>query len=223
MSDKDEKFDLWWQREGPWVEPPNQRRGGESGVQILAPLTADGPPLYSKRQKGHIYRTLLHPFGRPTVLRERLASRALARLGIKVPNLVYCDARRRQGQWFALLVTEALVDFVSLDRWYAEGFADACPAAQRAEVLRQIGRMIARLHGAHWQHGCCYPKHVFVRTDAGGAVEVALIDLEKCRRVLRIAHATRIDFGQLSGPRSNIPAADIAQIRAAYDAALPGR
>ncbi len=30
-------FNHWWLRTGAWVEPPNQRRGGESGVQTLAP------------------------------------------------------------------------------------------------------------------------------------------------------------------------------------------
>ena len=30
----------WWARTGEWVEEPNQRRGGASGVQLLAPSTA---------------------------------------------------------------------------------------------------------------------------------------------------------------------------------------
>ena len=42
-------FNDWWQRTGAWVEAPNQRRGGESGVQRLAPVTAGQPWLYSKR------------------------------------------------------------------------------------------------------------------------------------------------------------------------------
>lgn len=36
-------FNHWWLRTGAWVEPPNQRRGGESGVQILAPITPEQP------------------------------------------------------------------------------------------------------------------------------------------------------------------------------------
>lgn len=39
----------WWARTGEWVEEPNQRRGGASGVQLLAPSTAQQPWLYSKR------------------------------------------------------------------------------------------------------------------------------------------------------------------------------
>lgn len=54
-----DQFDYFWQRQGEWVEAPNQRRGGESGVQRLSDET--GHLLYAKRQVGHIYRSLLHP------------------------------------------------------------------------------------------------------------------------------------------------------------------
>lgn len=42
---------------------------------------------------------------------------------------------------------------------------------------------------AHWQHGCLYPKHIFVRVE-GEAIEVALIDLEKSRRRLTVNKAS---------------------------------
>ena len=120
---------------------------------------AGKPPLYCKRQTGHTYRTLLHPLGRPTVLRELQAYRAFARLGIRTPRLVYGGARKWQGQWQALLVTEALQDFVSLGQWYA----DRERAARKESVLRRLAFTLARLHRAGWQHGCCYPKHIFVK------------------------------------------------------------
>jgi hypothetical protein len=89
-------------------------------VQLL-PRGAGEPPFYCKRQTGHTYRTLLHPFARPTVLRELQAYRVFARLGVRTPRLVYGGVRKWQGQWQALLVTEALQDFVSLGQWYADG------------------------------------------------------------------------------------------------------
>ena len=74
MNDKVKKgFDYWWQVSGDWVEPPNERRGGTSGVIWHVP--AQGPIFYIKRQEGHIFRSLRYPFGRPTCLRE---ARALA-------------------------------------------------------------------------------------------------------------------------------------------------
>lgn len=49
---------------------------------------------------------------------------------------------------------------------------------------------------AHWQHGCLYPKHIFVRVE-GEAIEVALIDLEKSRRRLTVNKASQHDLKQL--------------------------
>src|SRR5690606_4943115 len=72
------QFEQWWQLQGEWVEEPNQRRGGESGVQRLQ--VDQGQLLYAKRQVGHLCRSLSHPFGRPTVLRERDALLGLSRL-----------------------------------------------------------------------------------------------------------------------------------------------
>ena len=32
-------FERWWQCRGAWVEPLNKRRDGESGVQLLLPVS----------------------------------------------------------------------------------------------------------------------------------------------------------------------------------------
>lgn len=79
----EERFDYFWRQQGEWVEEPNRRRGGESGVQRV--MSSNGRLLYSKRQTGHIYRSWLHPFGRPTVLRERDAIKGLRLLDVRVP------------------------------------------------------------------------------------------------------------------------------------------
>lgn len=221
-------FDHWWNRQGEWVEEANQRRGGSSGVQILPALVAGGPLLYSKRQIGHLYRSLRHPRGRPTILRELDAYQALAGLGIRVPVLVFAGARHQQGEWQALLVTEALTGFVSLDQWYATH----PDALLRSRVIAQTASMLASLHRARWQHGCCYPKHIFVRTDTDtdtgngtnsghqAVVEVALLDLEKCRRRWRPASAAARDMDQLSRRWQALPAADLQSLKAQHQALL---
>lgn len=213
-------FDRWWNSPGTWVEPANQRRGGESGVQLLQQRDPSHLPLYCKRQIGHTYRSLLHPFGRPTILRELEAYRALARLGIKTPNLVYCAARQQHEQWQALLVTEALQGFVSLEHWYAHSPA----AALKHQVLRQVASTLARLHLAGWQHGCCYPKHLFVKaqpSEFGEArIEIALLDLEKSRRRWRVKQASRHDLRQLMRHRGRIPQADVLFVQQAHRQAL---
>lgn len=209
------EFERWWHSPGEWVEEVNQRRGGESGVLLLQRWDNDRPALYCKRQSGHLYRSLRHPFGQPTILRELQAYRAFARLGIRTPNIVYCAARQQAGQWQALLVSEALTGFVSLEHWYAQPHAQALEHA----VLRQVAVTLARLHLGGWQHGCCYPKHLFVKTRSDGEVDVALLDLEKSRRLWRPGQAPR-DLGQLQRHRGAIPESHIAYLQSAYEQAL---
>lgn len=201
-------FDLWWHSQGEWVEPANHRRGGQSGVQRLRQHGSNRTVLYCKRQSGHIYRSLLHPFGRPTILREQQAYRAFSSLGIKVPRLVFSAARKQQGQWQALLITEQLQGFISLEQWYASPIAQSHPALAYA-VLDQLAIMLVRLHTAGWQHGCCYPKHLFVKVpDASNdnpQIETAMLDLEKSRKRWRTHHAGQRDMQQLYRHRGAMP------------------
>ena len=125
-------FDSWWQTQGEWVEEPNERRGGYSGVQRLTQL---GQSLYAKKQTGHTYRSLLHPWGRPTVLRERDALLRALKAGVAVPEIVYCAAERNREGWRALLVTKAT--------------APATAAANRAKPGQ-----FAQSPPATWLHVC---------------------------------------------------------------------
>ena len=73
----------WLLCPGDWVEPPNQRRGGLSGVQRVQ--LDDGRLLYRKQQVGHLYHSWRHPLGYPTLMRERDALYDCLRLGVPVP------------------------------------------------------------------------------------------------------------------------------------------
>lgn len=209
-------FDRWWNSTGPWVEPANKRRGGESGVQLLTRRDASQLPLYCKRQYGHLYRSVLHPFGRPTVLRERDAYLTLASLGIKTPKLVFCAARKKDKQWQSLMVTESLHGFVSLSQWYEENVSHELNQL----VIREVAATLARMHKARFQHGCCYPKHIFVSVAPGSAdeprVEVALLDLEKSRHRWMSKHAAKHDLSQLLRHRGAIPEADMQLLKQVY-------
>lgn len=193
------RFDFYWRQQGEWVEEPNQRRGGESGVQRLD--DGNGKLLYAKRQVGHIYRSLLHPFGRPTVLRELDALNSFEQLGVRVPRIVFCGAERgADKQWRALLVSEALDGFVELDTWHAEGARERYPQVVHERMLKDLADNLARMHLGHWQHGCLYGKHVFVKVIGEGEQargEVALLDLEKCRRRISCQRAAGNDLRQL--------------------------
>ena len=216
-----QSFRHFWELRGEWVEAPNRRRGGESGVQRLC--DRDGRMLYSKRQTGHIYRSWLHPFGRPTVLRERDALEGLRRLNVAVPEIVYCGAERGEGtEWRALLVTAALDGFVEIDHWYAAGGRDRCGELAWEMLLKEIAQTLARMHLGRWQHSCLYSKHIFVQVLGEGAdaqVRVALLDLEKGRRRWTAMGAAQHDMKQLKRHSSFIDA-DWRKLVYFYEAAF---
>ncbi|MGC1333437.1 lipopolysaccharide kinase InaA family protein [Pseudomonas sp.] len=193
------RFDYYWNQHGEWVEEPNVRRGGESGVQRVR--AANGQLLYVKRQTGHIYRSFSHPLGRPTVLRERDALQGLAELNVGVPKLVFCGAQRDpQHQWRALLVTESLDGFEEIDKWYAGRTAEQHREALHEAVFKELAATLARMHRGRWQHSCLYPKHIFVRINGIGVdarPEIALLDLEKCRQRFSATRAAQHDMKQL--------------------------
>jgi len=194
-----DRFDYFWNQRGEWVEEPNVRRGGESGVQRV--VGSGGQLLYAKRQTGHIYRSWLHPFGRPTVLREQDALIGLTALGVRVPEMVFCGAQRDPvHKWRALLVTKSLDGFEEIEHWYAGGGRERHGEVVHERVLKELAENLARMHKGRWQHSCIYIKHVFVRVSGEGeaaTVEVALIDLEKCRQRLTAQRAAAHDMKQL--------------------------
>lgn len=210
------EFDRWWHSPGDWVEPANQRRGGQSGVRLLKHWDTSRPLLFCKRQSAHLYRSLRHPWGRPTILRELQAYRAFARLGVRTPNIVYCAARKQNGQWQALLVTEALQGFVSLEQWYKQVHTPQ----QNQQMLQRLAVTLAHLHLGGWQHGCCYAKHLFIRVQDNADVDIALLDLEKSRRRWRASSAAKRDLAQLERHRGTMPEADMRYLRQAYQCAL---
>jgi len=201
-------FDFYWEQRGEWVEEPNQRRGGESGVQRV--ITETGQLIYIKRQVGHIYRSWLHPLGRPTVLRERDALVGLSELGVRVPEMIFCAAQRdERNQWRALLVTKALDGFQELENWYAAGGREHHGEALHEQLLQELATHLARMHLGRWQHSCLYIKHVFVRVVGEGSdakAEIALLDLEKCRRRFTASAAAGHDMKQLRRHSSFKPA-----------------
>lgn len=192
--DSQDAFAQWLALPGEWVEPPNVRRGGESGVKRV--LTASGAVLYCKQQVAHTYHSLRHPLGYPTAMRERDVLQACIALKVRAPKVLYADCRKVAGVWQALLVTEALEGFSSLEECYARGDQQVWGEPLHQRILQALGACIARFNRGRWQHGCLRMKHIFVRVQ-GEAVEVALLDLEKSRQRLTVAQAARHDIQQL--------------------------
>ncbi len=182
-----DSFDYWWNVPGEWVEPPNERRNGWSGM--LRVQTNDGL-LYVKRQRNHLCRTLLHPFGWPTTSREWHYLHRLRQLGLNVPEPVFHAVRSQGADTEAVLVTRNLLGFTALD---AQLDLDG---EQRERLADALGADLARMHQARLQHSCLYDKHIMVRWQ-DATPTVALIDLEKMRPRLWSRSAARHDLKQL--------------------------
>lgn len=191
------EFEFWWGTSGEWVEPPNVRRSGTSGVQLIV---KDDRTFFVKRQTGHLFRSLRYPTGRPTALREGIALSRLEKLGVKAPRPVFYGARKVQGVWQGVLVTEDLGGFIDLDTWYGQGAASLLTTEQHQQLLERLAQMLARMHSGKWQHGCMRSKHIFIKASMTGEhfdFELALLDLEKSRGRVTAIGAARHDIPQL--------------------------
>ena len=219
-----EDFDYWWQVQGDWVEPPNARRGGTSGVIRYIPET--GPTLYIKRQEGHIFRSFRYPLGRPTCLREARALRHFHAMGFHVPVLRFFEARKKD-KWHAVLVTESLPpDFISLDNFYPSPRGQALTAAERHLLAESMATTLARLHKLRWQHSSLMPKHIFIRltatptADQPPRIELAFLDLERARRQPTGKRASRRDLHFLRKRMDFWSEEDWALFQKCYDRAF---
>ena len=176
VSAKHDEFNHWWATEGDWVEEPNYRRNGMSGVQCVE---RNGKKLYVKRMTHHLFHSVRYPFGRPT-----------------------------------LLVTEDMAGFISIADWYARHAVSPYSDEVRQAMLKAVALAFKKMHSVNRQHGCCYVRHIYVKTE--GKAEAGFLDLEKSRRRLRRDKAINHDFRQLEKYLEPIPKADWEQVKAYY-------
>ncbi len=183
-----DSFGALWSANAEWVEALNQRRSGWSGVARLNLSLPGGGScdVFLKRQENHVTRTFLHPFGMPTLVREMRNILRLRRCGVPALEPVYFAQRRADGNTRAILVTEALTGYRALEdlvrEWQQHGWPDR---RVKHRLMQKVADLMQRMHAAHLQHNCFYPKHVLVRFEDSNP-EVRIIDLEKAKwRVLK--------------------------------------
>lgn len=199
-------FEFWWNVAGEWVEEPNRRRSGWSGMMRAV---VDGRTLYVKRQLNHQCRTLSHPFGWPTASREWHYLKRLNALGIGAPVPVFHAVRHTSEGVEAVLVTEELRGFADLAAW------SGLDERARLQLAGAVGRQLGRLHRAGLQHSSLYDKHLMARRD-GDRFDVALIDLEKMRPRLFARFAASRDLEQLRRRQQLFGDTDWAALAAAH-------
>ncbi len=174
-------FAAIWGRDIAWFEPPNERRGGFSGVGKLLLQVGHGKSFtfFVKKQQNHGRKSWAHPIiGEPTFRREFHNLTFLQKHNIGAPSVVYYAENTSANQ--AILITEDLTDFVPLDTIDLSQLQQA----QQDDLVKKIATEIKRFHDAGMVHRALYPKHIFVKNAAstlGIAPEIALIDLEKAR------------------------------------------
>jgi hypothetical protein len=197
-----DSFDALWGLTTPWFEEPNIRRGGWSGVTTV-PVQVDNQQrtLFVKRQENHITRTWRHPIkGISTFEKEFHNLQRFHRYGIPTLNLAYFASRQQNKNRQAILVTEELAGYQSMDIIEHD---NGLPKHQRRKLLSAVALVARAMHHKHLQHNCFYPKHIFVRQEADNW-SVKIIDLEKTKRTLTQRVATIRDLATLSRHSPNI-------------------
>ena len=210
-----DSFERVWQLDHDWIEAPNERRRGWSGVVRRNIDSDNGPvPLFIKRQQGQNRRTLTHLRSRPTYFFEY---RFLQSLGKEFPQLVGYTCygeRHRDGVDQAVLATIGLLHYRDLNALAAE--------ASRSElksVLAELHQAVLPLHLARLQHGALYAAHIFAHNESRA---IKLIDLERVRFRARKRAAARADLRQFINRTDWLDEDLLATLIAPWEKHFPG-
>ncbi len=195
-----DSFDHLWSLDADWFEPPNERRGGWSGVSRCELEAPEGGKVgvFLKRQENHITRTISHPFGMPTFAREMQNILIFKEASVPALEPVYFAVRKPGGDLRAILCTEALDGYEPLENMVERWSTDGWPSKEkRLRLMEAVANVMSRMHEHKIQHNCFYPKHIFVRIDEND-IRVRIIDLEKAKVRILSRFATFRDLYTLN-------------------------
>jgi hypothetical protein len=191
---KAETFEqLWALNRGEWFEPPNNRRGGWSGVVRHVLRMPDGREVgvFIKCQENHGYRSWKNFFRiSATFEREFRNLQRCQRLGIPTLEPVYFGQRIVEGGLRAILVTRELEGYRPFDASCYTPISKL-ERSRRKKIFERVGAALRKMHCHNIQYNCLYLKHIFIKEDVGGSVDVRLIDMEKakwrpCRKFIAV-------------------------------------
>ena len=178
-----DSFDALWSLEAEWFEEPNQRRGGWSGVSRYELQLPEGgtTAVFLKRQENHTTRTWQNPLGIATFVREIRNILRFKRCGIPALEPVYFAVRRIAGDLRAILITEELAGYTSLEDlvlgWQEHGWPSR---EERRRLIDKVATVVRDMNDHHLQSNCLYPKHVLIKEE-NDQISVRIIDLEKAK------------------------------------------
>jgi len=215
-------FQDFWELAADWFEAPNERRGGWSGVARCELKLPDGSTrrIFLKRQENHVTKSWRHPFqGEATLVREFRNFQEFERGQVPTARIVYFAQRQVKGRLQAMLATEELTGYRSLEdltqQWIREGWPTL---AERRRLIEAMADAIRRMHQAHLRHNCLAAKHIFLKLPATRTepVDVRIIDLEKARWNPFPARAARVDLSLLQRHCPGWRRTDIVRFYKAY-------
>lgn len=194
-------FDDLWTLDIGWFEEPNRRRGGWSGVSRCELSLPEGgrTAIFLKRQENHGTFYWRHPIaGIPTFTREFRTILHYKANGVPSLEPVYFAARQTRNYQRAILATEELSGFISMEECVAHWLANDVPArSERLRYLCAIADLLSTMHRHRIQHNCPFPKHLFIKSRPDGSIEARIIDLEKSRWRPLMLFCTLRDLGAL--------------------------
>jgi len=187
-----DRFESIWAVNAAWVEEPNYRRQGWSGVcriELQDEPKALPSGVYLKRQEGHCYRSFRPPFRmRPTAYRECRNLMKMKALCLAAPEVLYYGERRVGSVWQAILMTREIPQSISLEAYMRQ--SSGRPYAEVKHIITETASLIGRFHRQHLEHGALYGKHIMIGGFNENPPSAAqpdrklaphLIDLEKAR------------------------------------------
>jgi hypothetical protein len=175
-------FEDFWDLPGNWVEEPNDRRGGWSGVSLHKASDGNGDSLsiFVKRQENHNYFSLRHPFKqRPTFFRDFSSIWLLKKIGVPTVEPVYYGERLINSNLQAVLATVALDGYRELNPLFRDCVLSS---AVRQAILHHIADAVRWMHNHRLQHGSLSGKHVMVKLGDDNSLDIRILDLEKMKR-----------------------------------------
>jgi len=186
-------FDSWWTLNLEPVDEGNFDRGGWSTV---CRFERENSVFYVKRQSNHLtYKPGMFRLRVPTLKAEFDKINWYHEKEIPCLDVVYFGWRKVQGEYQAVLVTEALINYHPLDKILASN--SGITSTKKQEIARSVGRAISKLHDAGIEHRNLYAKHIFVRY-VDKACHVRLIYLESSRPMMGLRHRKLRDLETLS-------------------------
>ncbi len=212
-------FEALWGLDLLSLDKPNRGRSRDGWSSVCAMnLELDNgacKKLIIKRQQNYNSRTLLHPFtGIPTFEKEMNSILHYARQDIPVVKPVYFARRKKNGVQ-AILITEFLDGFISLDNLVKKWKQEEWSHNTRNNLIKIIAKCISRMHAEGLMHNSMYPKHIFIKRN-GNDFLIRLIDLEKSKQGFFALHRRCRDLGSLHRRAKGWSAADRIRFLYAY-------